>query len=237
MSLANMGCALPQNPTELRDCVGGAGVYFGDDNYFNRKIGIENIPVSARLWNNKSKRVSNEAFPVYQVFTETFLSLSAIRYTMEVCNYLGIPKVNICTPSVVVLQLFDHEKQASIALNFQKHIPRISSGAKKHFQISGYGLPFYELINFENLDVELILTRMPMHDKKSFHIAKNGDLLPDFDHDGIQMLKRQLTNIEKGQSMEQIHDNIKSQRLFEKQFLSHDPYKEQNTALCKSFNA
>lgn len=56
--------------------------------------------------------------------------------------------------------------------------PRISSGAKKHFQISGYGLPFYELINFENLDVELILTRMPMHDKKSFHIAKNGDLLP-----------------------------------------------------------
>ena len=31
-----MGCALPQNPTELRDCVGGAGVYFGDDNYFNR---------------------------------------------------------------------------------------------------------------------------------------------------------------------------------------------------------
>ena len=51
------------------------------------------------------------------------------------------------------------------------------------------------------------------------------------------MLKRQLINIEKGQSMEQIRDNIKSQRLFEKQFLSHDPYKEQNTALCKSFNA
>ena len=48
--------------------------------------------------------------------------ISAIRYTMEVCNYLGIPKVNICTPSVVALQAFDHEKQASIALNFHKHV-------------------------------------------------------------------------------------------------------------------
>ena len=40
---------------------------------------------------------------------------------MEVCNYLGIPKVNICTPSVSALQIFDHEKQSSIASNFHRH--------------------------------------------------------------------------------------------------------------------
>ena len=42
-SLANMGCALPQTPLELRDCVGGSGVYFGKNNYFNRHLGLQKI--------------------------------------------------------------------------------------------------------------------------------------------------------------------------------------------------
>ena len=56
--------------------------------------------------------------------------------------------------------------------------PRITSAAQKHFGVTAQTIPFYELINFENLDVELILTRMPMHDKKAFHVAKNGMPLP-----------------------------------------------------------
>ena len=38
-----MGCALPQTPLELRDCVGGSGVYFGKNNYFNRHLGLQKI--------------------------------------------------------------------------------------------------------------------------------------------------------------------------------------------------
>lgn len=38
-----MGCALPQTPLELRDCVGGSGVYFGKNNYFNRQLGLQKI--------------------------------------------------------------------------------------------------------------------------------------------------------------------------------------------------
>ena len=55
---------------------------------------------------------------------------------------------------------------------------RITSSALKHFGVSPQTIPFYELINFENLDVELILTRVPMHDKKAFHVAKKGMPLP-----------------------------------------------------------
>jgi hypothetical protein len=155
---------------------------------------------------------------------------------MEICNYLGIPKVNICTPSVSALQIFDHEKKSSIASKFHTHSPRITSSGSKHFGVSPQTIPFYELINFENLDVELILTRVPMHDKKAFHVAKKGMPLPDLGDDGIQMLKRQLMELEKGHSMETIRENIKSRKLFGNQFLSYDPYKDQNTALLEKLN-
>ncbi len=63
----------------------------------------------------------------------------------------------------------------------------------------------------------------------------NADI-SDLGYDGIHMLKRQLIELEKGHSMEKIRENIKSRKLFGNQFLSYDPYKEENTALLKQFN-
>ena len=54
-SLANMGCALPQTPLELRDCVGGSGVYFGKNNYFNRHLGLQKINYPFREFSLENK--------------------------------------------------------------------------------------------------------------------------------------------------------------------------------------
>ena len=64
-------------------------------------------------------------------------------------------------------------------------------------------------------------------------VYKNDSDISDLGDDGIQMLKRQLIELEKGHSMETIRENIKSRKLFGNQFLSYDPYKEQNTAILK----
>lgn len=50
------------------------------------------------------------------------------------------------------------------------------------------------------------------------------------------MLKRQLMELEKGHSMDTIRENIRSRKLFGNQFLSYDPYKDQNTALLEKLN-
>ena len=52
---ANMGCALPQTPLELRDCVGGSGVYFGKNNYFNRHLGLQKINYPFREFSLENK--------------------------------------------------------------------------------------------------------------------------------------------------------------------------------------
>ena len=50
-----MGCALPQTPLELRDCVGGSGVYFGKNNYFNRHLGLQKINYPFREFSLENK--------------------------------------------------------------------------------------------------------------------------------------------------------------------------------------
>ena len=64
-------------------------------------------------------------------------------------------------------------------------------------------------------------------------VYKNDSDISDLGDDGIQMLKRQLIELEKGHSMETIRENIKNRKLFGNQFVSYDPYKEQNTAILK----
>jgi len=61
--------------------------------------------------------------------------------------------------------------------------------------------------------------------------------ISDLGDDGIQMLKRQLIELEKGHSMETIRENIKSRKLFGNQFSSYDPYKDHNTALLEKLNS